>query len=309
MDGRSDLYSLAVIMYRCVCGQPPFNDRNPLTIMFNHAQAAVPSIPDNSKTPVSEAFVHIVNRALAKSRDERFSSARDMRAALERLVGNSTGEMNALYDGTGPGYVPGQPTPLSTRTVSVNNRTANYDVNSETIAATGVGAALAGGYGQTGAQQALPKKNTGLFIGVGIAVAAAVAGVGIAMSGGKAPPEEPKAAAAAAPDPAKAAQDVAAKEEADKAAAAKAEVEKNAAVRAEAERLNAARAEGAKAEVDKAAAAKAEADKAAAEKAAAEKADKQEAARSKPKASGGGHKASSGGGKASGGGGTVFIPE
>lgn len=311
LDGRSDLYSLAVIMYRCVCGQPPFNDRNPLTIMFNHAQAAVPSIPDNAKTPVSDGFVHVINRALAKNRDERFASSRDMRAALERLVGNSTGEMNALYDGTSPGYVPGMPTPLSTQTVSVNNRTANYDVNSETIAATGVGATIGAGFGQTVVQPVVGKKNTGLMIGVGVAVAVVVAVGGIAASSGGKPgnSESPKgteaAAAVAAPaDPSKAAQDAAAKAEAEKAEAAKAEAAKAEAAKEQAAKLDAARAEGAKAEVDKAAAVKAEV-----EKVEAAKADKQDApkAKARPQArkpGGGGD-----GGKKPSGGGGVFIPE
>ncbi len=310
LDGRSDLYSLAVIMYRCVCGQPPFNDRNPLTIMFNHAQAAVPSLSENARTPVTEPFIQVLNRALAKSRDDRFASARDMRAALERLIGNSTGEMNALYDGTSPGGTSGQPTPLSMRTVSVNNRTANYDVNSETIAATGVGAAIAGGMGQADAAPVGGKKNTGLLVGVGVAVAVLVAGAGIALSSGKgtAEPAKPAEGAAAAPiDPAKAQQDAAAKAEAEKAEAAKAEAAKAEAAKAEAAKLQAARAEGAKAEVDTAAAAKVELDKADAAKADADKAEKAEVAKAKPrpahKPAGGG-----GGGKPSGGGG-VFIPE
>ncbi len=309
LDGRSDLYSLAVIMYRCVCGQPPFNDRNPLTIMFNHAQAAVPSIPDNAKTPVSEGFVHLVNRALAKSRDERFSSARDMRAALERLIGNSTGEMNALYDGTGPGYASGLPTPISMRTVALQNTTANYDVNSETIAATGVGATIGGRIDPTASQAVGGKKKTGMLIGVGAAVAIAVAVAGISMASGGKPagngPAPTEAAAAAAPgDPAKSAQEATAKAEADKAAAAKVEADKAEAAKAEAAKMAAARAEGAKAEVDKAAAAKVDADKVEADKAEAAKVEKAETAKAKPRPQA---RKPSGSGKPSGGG--VFIPE
>ena len=230
LDGRSDLYSLAVIMYRCVCGQPPFNDRNPLTIMFNHAQAAVPSIAENARTPVSAGFIQVLNRALAKSRDDRFASSRDMRAAMERLLGHSTGEMNALYDGSSPGSVPGMPTPMSTRTVSVNNRTANYDVNSETIAATGVGATISGRMDTLAAPIGAPKKNTAMMAGVAVAIAAAAAGAGFAFSA-KSPaanpaPAQVEAAAAPAPNPAKTAEQAAAKAEADKAEAAKAETRK-----------------------------------------------------------------------------------
>ena len=88
LDGRSDMYSLGIILYRCVAGVPPFNDRNPLTLMFNHTQTAVPDLRQAARTSLSDGFIHIVQRSLSKRRDQRFDTARDMRVALEQLLNN-----------------------------------------------------------------------------------------------------------------------------------------------------------------------------------------------------------------------------
>ncbi len=83
IDGRADMYSLAVILYRCICGRPPFADRNAMTVMFKHLQADIPDISVTSLTEVNEHFVGVIRRALSKTPDERFADARDMRRALE----------------------------------------------------------------------------------------------------------------------------------------------------------------------------------------------------------------------------------
>jgi len=87
IDGRADLYSLGIILFRCVTGRLPFNDANPLTLMYMHNAAPLPDLRSLAKTPLSDAFVALVQRALAKSADERFADARAMRTALEEARG------------------------------------------------------------------------------------------------------------------------------------------------------------------------------------------------------------------------------
>ena len=83
LDGRSDLYSLAIILYRCVAGQLPFTDSNPLTLMYQHDASEPPALRTVARTPLSDAFVEIVHRALAKPAAARFDDAKAMRLALE----------------------------------------------------------------------------------------------------------------------------------------------------------------------------------------------------------------------------------
>lgn len=83
LDARSDLYSLGIILFRCVTGRVPFGDPNPLAIMFAHISQPCPDLYANARTPINDAFVAVLAKALAKDAADRFASAREMRAALE----------------------------------------------------------------------------------------------------------------------------------------------------------------------------------------------------------------------------------
>jgi len=66
VDGRSDIYSLGIMLYTLLAGEPPFVSRNPLEVMRMHKEAAVPFPPE-----IPEAAVLVLDRALAKDRDKR----------------------------------------------------------------------------------------------------------------------------------------------------------------------------------------------------------------------------------------------
>ena len=83
MDGRSDLYSLGVILYECVTGRLPFIDENALRVMMMQMSSAPPDLRIFARTPVTDGFVDILTTALAKNPKERFADAKAMRLALE----------------------------------------------------------------------------------------------------------------------------------------------------------------------------------------------------------------------------------
>jgi serine/threonine protein kinase len=85
VDARADLYSLGVILYRALCGRLPFVGSDPLTLMYQHANAPVPDPLEVSEGRVSPAFAHVLERALAKDPTQRFASAQEMRIALEAI--------------------------------------------------------------------------------------------------------------------------------------------------------------------------------------------------------------------------------
>ncbi len=84
LDGRTDLYALAAMLYRCVSGRSPFDDPNALTVMYNHVNVPARDLASVAKTAVSAGFVDVVMRALAKAPEQRFLDAAVMRQALER---------------------------------------------------------------------------------------------------------------------------------------------------------------------------------------------------------------------------------
>jgi serine/threonine-protein kinase len=84
VDPRSDLYSLGVVLFEMLTGQPPFNGETPVTIAYKHVQDEAPT-PAAINPRVPTALGSIVDRLLAKQPQERFASAEDLRAELRRI--------------------------------------------------------------------------------------------------------------------------------------------------------------------------------------------------------------------------------
>jgi serine/threonine-protein kinase len=82
LDRRSDVYALGCVLYAALAGRPPFARPTVTATMLAHLRDPPPR-PSATKD-VPEAFDPVVERALAKSPDERFASAAELAgAALE----------------------------------------------------------------------------------------------------------------------------------------------------------------------------------------------------------------------------------
>jgi serine/threonine protein kinase len=88
IDFRADIYSLGATMYHLVTGRPPFEADTPTAVMHKHLrEPLVP--PDHINTALSAGISEIIEVAMAKKREERYASTRDM---LEDLFSVSRGE-------------------------------------------------------------------------------------------------------------------------------------------------------------------------------------------------------------------------
>lgn len=83
-DGRSDLYSLGIVLYECVTGDLPFRG-SPYQQLQQHIHATPAPLAGAAKTEVQAGFCEVVERALAKDPAERFPTALAMRKALQAL--------------------------------------------------------------------------------------------------------------------------------------------------------------------------------------------------------------------------------
>jgi len=101
VDGRSDLYSLACLLYCCVASRPPFEGREPLQIMALHLDAAPPDPRTLTSARLSDRFVSVLMTALAKEPDARYRTADEMKAALEHLRVQPTRSPSHRHMGSG----------------------------------------------------------------------------------------------------------------------------------------------------------------------------------------------------------------
>ncbi len=82
VDGRSDQYALACVLYEMLAGEPPFVAKNPRLVLTRHTSDPVPPLR-TARSTVPAALEAVIERALAKSAADRFASAADFAAALE----------------------------------------------------------------------------------------------------------------------------------------------------------------------------------------------------------------------------------
>ncbi len=84
LDGRSDVYSLGVVLYESLVGRPPFVGATPVEVSSQHVHASVPR-PSEFSDAIPFDLEAIVMEALSKSPGQRYQSADEMRADLLRF--------------------------------------------------------------------------------------------------------------------------------------------------------------------------------------------------------------------------------
>ena len=84
VDGRSDVYSLGVVLYELLAGRPPFVGDSPVSVAGMHVRDAAPS-PLQFNTGIPADLEAITMMALAKNPSQRYQTADEMRADLLRF--------------------------------------------------------------------------------------------------------------------------------------------------------------------------------------------------------------------------------
>jgi serine/threonine-protein kinase len=109
LDARSDIYSLAVILYEVLTGKLPFSARTPMEYIQKHVME--PIIPLNERVPerkFSKGLEDVLARALKKKPDERYQSAAEFGEALRPFGGAMAASLPVIRV-AGPQVVVEQP--------------------------------------------------------------------------------------------------------------------------------------------------------------------------------------------------------
>ncbi len=83
-DGRSDIYSLGVTFYYLVTGRRPFEGDGPIILMEQHMHDR-PRPPSGHNPDIPTGVSAVIMKMIAKKREDRYQSAEDLLADLERV--------------------------------------------------------------------------------------------------------------------------------------------------------------------------------------------------------------------------------
>jgi serine/threonine protein kinase len=83
-DTRSDLYSVAAVLFEMLTGRPPFEGETAVDIVIKHMNEKVPSIC-RIRTDLPPELDQFMQKAMSKSPDDRYLTPKEFIAAIEQI--------------------------------------------------------------------------------------------------------------------------------------------------------------------------------------------------------------------------------
>jgi serine/threonine protein kinase len=93
-DQRSDIYSLGVMIYEMLSGQPPFRADTTMSLMMSHLNDPVPD-PRTMRADLPVELVNIMLKCLEKDRANRYQNVGELAADLKSVLANPVNQTAA----------------------------------------------------------------------------------------------------------------------------------------------------------------------------------------------------------------------
>ena len=101
LDGRTDLFSFALVLYEMATGVQAFSGRTS-ALLFDAILHREPTLPSRINPEISPALEQVIRRGLEKDRELRYQTAADMRSDLKRLRRDTGSEHSHVHPVTAP---------------------------------------------------------------------------------------------------------------------------------------------------------------------------------------------------------------
>jgi len=183
LDGRADVYALGCVLYECLTGDPAYDRDSEVALMYAHLLEP-PPVPHEKRPDLPPEVDEVVAKGMAKNRDERYQSPRELAIAFRQAAGAPSTSIGAtqLAGATGAGATVMSGTPTTSPPAADAASPAEPPGVAPPPAAPPTAPAPAAPAAAGG-----PSRRTWLIVGgiiAALVIAGAIVGAVLAFSGG-----------------------------------------------------------------------------------------------------------------------------
>ena len=84
----TDIYSIGIVLYEMLVGEPPFNGETAVSIAIKHIQDSIPNVTE-LRSEIPQSLSNVVLRATEKKASDRYQSVKDMKEDLSSVLVSS----------------------------------------------------------------------------------------------------------------------------------------------------------------------------------------------------------------------------